>query len=290
MAGSIFLFGQVNGSPDFDTEDRIRDYYHYRMEDVETVGVNISFGLGELDLKANKHERRFDGSILYSPSVLKPDISYQAIGKTGTLSIRVHRREDTIYPIAWHKWKNTTGHEFQNEAEFMLPSAVPLNASIDFGLGEAEMDLTGLTINHLDINCSLGEMELTMDQPNKTRADFLHIDTGLGEFEGERLGNFRAGDVQIDVGMGSAEVDMRGHNLVDTYIDISVGLGSLELILPENSNIKISAEHNFLSSVDVYDLVKKNGRWQSEEWNEAYPTFLVDVDVGIGSIEIRVRD
>lgn len=186
--------------------------------------------------------------------------------------------------------KSEIGNEFHNEAEFMLPPAIPLNLTVDFGLGEAEVDFSTLTINYLDMNCGLGTMEVSMTRPNKTIAEYLTIDTGLGEFEGEGLGNFRAKRVSIDVGMGSAEIDMRGKNLVDMEIDISVGLGSMELILPEKANIRIAADHNFLSSVTVHNLQKSRSGWVSDEWKEGLPTINVDANVGMGSIEIRVRN
>ena len=73
-------------------------------------------------------------------------------------------------------------------------------------------------------------------------------------------------------------------------IDISVGLGSMELILPEKANIRIAADHNFLSSVTVHNLQKSRSGWVSDEWKEGLPTINVDANVGMGSIEIRVRN
>ncbi len=133
-------------------------------------------------------------------------------------------------------------------------------------------------------------MDISVDRANQIEAKYLLIGAGLGEVDGHKLGNLRAKSVSIDVGLGEADIDMRGQNLVDTNIDIDVGLGSLDLTLPENANILISGEHGFLSSFDVYGLNRKNGRWRSDHWDEAYPTITVNVKVGVGSVEIRVRD
>lgn len=269
--------------------ETVRDFYHYRIGDVSEVDAFISFGMGEMTIAANSHSKRFDGSMQYNPHLFEPEITYEEKFGKGTLSIRQATDNIIVFDKDF-RLGYSDDRGFSNIGEFLFPPDIGLNANINFGLGKANLNFSGLTINNLEINCGLGEMEISIELANNTIAEFLSIDAGLGKFEGRNLGNFRAKNVSIKVGMGSAEIDMRGHNLIDTYIDIAVGLGALELILPEKSNIKISADHNFLSSVDVYDLVKKNDQWKSEDWDESYPTFIVDAKVGIGSIEIKVRD
>lgn len=271
-----------------ESSESVRDFYHYRIGDVTEVDASVTFGLGEMTIAANSHSKRFDGSVEYSPKLNKPEITYTEQDDKGILII--NQNSDKIVKDEDYRFGKPWKHKIPNRGEFYFPPDVGLNPEIEFGLGEAELDFSGLTINNLNIDCGLGKMEISMDHANNTVAAFLNIDAGLGEFEGHNLGNFRAEKVSVIVGLGTAEIDMRGQNLVDTYIDVAVGLGSLELILPEKSNIKVDADRNFLSSVEVYDLIKKNGKWQSEKWNDAYPTFFVDTEVGIGSIEISVRD
>ena len=285
----IPLLGIFAQSEDEDKKSNtVRDFYHYRIEDVSEVDAFISFGLGEMIIAANSHSKRFDGSVEYAPKINKPEITYSEQDNKGTLIIK--QNSDKIVRDESYQFGKSWAHKIPNRGEFYFPPDVALNPEIEFGLGEAELDFSGLTINSLDIKCGLGEMEISVNRANSKAAAYLHIDAGLGEFEGHNLGNLRAREVSIGVGLGSAEIDMRGKNLVDMDIDISVGLGSLELILPEKSNIRIDADHNFLSSVEVIGLVKKNGRWQSNNWNNAYPSITVEAKVGIGSIEILVRD
>ncbi len=91
--------------------------------------------------------------------------------------------------------------------------------------------------------------------------------------------------------MGSADIDFNGDNINDTDINVDVGLGSLDLILPDKANIKIYVDSSFLSSVDIYGLKqKKNKFWVSSDWKSGYPTITMDVNVGIGSVDITVDD
>ena len=89
--------------------------------------------------------------------------------------------------------------------------------------------------------------------------------------------------------MGAATVDLRGKFDEDMDLSIDVGLGALELILPENVNIKLRVDHSFLSSVDVDGLMsEERNKYVSKHWDENRPTITGDISVGIGSVDIEV--
>jgi predicted membrane protein len=111
----------------------------------------------------------------------------------------------------------------------------------------------------------------------------------LGEFNAEGLGNLNAREVDIEVGLGSADIDFRGEITKNIEIDIKVGMGSLDLVLPENVNVKAKVHHNFLSSVDLDDFIKKGNQYLTEDWNSDWPTVYLDISVGLGSIDVNRR-
>ena len=74
-------------------------------------------------------------------------------------------------------------------------------------------------------------------------------------------------------------------------INVDVGLGSLDMVLPDKANIKIYVDASFLSSVDIYGLKKKKDKlWVSPNWESNYPTISMDVNVGMGSVDIAIDD
>ncbi len=170
-----------------------------------------------------------------------------------------------------------------------MPKNIPIEFDLDFGIGEANVDFTNLTISRVIIDCGLGSMNVTMNSPNSQICEFLRIDTGLGEFTAEGLGNLNTREVDIEVGMGSADIDFRGDITEDIEIDIEVGLGSLNLVLPDNVNVKAKVHHNFLSSVDLDDFIKKGNHYLTEDWQDDWPTIYLDISVGLGSIDVNRR-
>ncbi|MBC8346899.1 MAG: hypothetical protein ISR82_07030 [Candidatus Marinimicrobia bacterium] len=267
----------------------VRDYYKYTVGDIEQLEVDINYGIGELQLDANLKPKLISGAIFYYPSRVEPEIEYTERGGRGNLSIRTHHEKKIDFGIDDRKigWELTT---YENELQFSIPSGIPTILDMDFGLGSANLDFTDLTLSRVKIDCGMGEMNVEMNKPNPIVCDFLKIDTGLGSFEAEGLGNINAREVDIEVGMGSADIDYRGHFTQDVEIDIEVGMGSLELILPENVNVKAKIHHNFLSSVDMDDLIKKGNYYLTQDWESDRPTVTLDISVGLGSVDINLRN
>ena len=76
----------------------------------------------------------------------------------------------------------------------------------------------------------------------------------------------------------------------DTKVKIDVTLGSLELKLPENTNIELMIDQNLLSSVNIRDLVSLGeGKYKSKEAQKRWATMELEISVGIGSADIYLK-
>jgi len=92
------------------------------------------------------------------------------------------------------------------------------------------------------------------------------------------------------VGLGDANIDLTGSFFQDADVDINVGLGSLNLVLPKNANVKLSVDHSFLASVDVNDLLKKGeNAYESIDWDHNLPKIDIEISVGLGDVDVRVE-
>jgi len=282
------LFQQDKGRDD--KGKWVRDHYKYTLGDIDQLEVDIEYGMGALNLDANMKPKLISGSIFYYPLWFAPEIEYEERSNRGVLSIRTDQDDNYNFVLSDYKILKKGFSEFEdNSLDFSLPSMVPIELDLDFGMGSANIDFTDLTLSHIQIEGGMGEMNVEMHKPNPTVCDFLKIDTGLGSFQAEGLGNINAREVDIEVGMGSAEIDYRGHFTHDVEIDIEVGMGSLELILPENVNVKAKVNHNFLSSIDMDDLIKKGNYYLTEDWESDRPTVYLNISVGLGSVDIDLR-
>ncbi|MBN4081186.1 hypothetical protein JYT44_02355 [Caldithrix abyssi] len=267
----------------------IRDHYRYSVGDIERLEVEIDYSIGELTLDANSKPKTISGDIFYYPRIVDPEIEYVERRGRGVLSVKIDHDYKYDWNFGGNKRRIENNFKNKNSLNFSIPVEIPIELDIDFGIGEANIDFTDLPLSRVLIDCGLGEMNIQMLKPNATSCDFLKIDIGLGAFNAEGLGNLKAREVDIEVGMGSADIDFRGHFTNDVEIDIGVGFGSLDLILPENVNVRAKVHHNFLSSVDLDDFIKKGNHYLTEDWNSDWPTVYLDISVGLGSVNIKRR-
>ncbi len=279
----IMSFGQNNATA-------IRDYYHYSLHDIEILESTITFGLGELALSANDKPNQIDGSIYYSLKLGKPNVSLERSEDKGVFDFEFDFKHDDVdVGFSLSKW-DFDFDDIHNEMEFQLPPNLPTNLKLEFGLGEAEIDLTHLSLSDFDLECGMSEVDVFISKPNNQLCDKVSIEIGMADFNGHGLGNLNSNGYSIDVGLGDADIDLTGSFSQDADLDINVGLGSMNLVLPKNANIKLRADHSFLASVDVRDLLKKSeNTFESVHWDYSLPTIDINISVGLGDIDVRVE-
>ena len=282
LASWTILFAQ-------DTSDLTKESYHFDVSGISRMDVEISYGLGELIIKSSQDANTIEGFIKYNSKYVTPDVDYHKIGSKGKLDITVksHKRGDDEdhWPFDFRGGKR----HGDSEVDFRLPQSIPMDIKMDFGLGDADLDFSTLSISDLHMDFGLSDVKISMDKSNPVTCRRISIQSGLGDFNASELGNLRPREFHLDVGLGSASIDLTGDITNDMEGDIKVGLGSLDLILPKNVNIRLEVEETFLSSVDVEGLVKENNEWVSRHWDRQIPTIELEISVGLGSVDVEVK-
>lgn len=272
----------------------VRDYYQYHTKGVNRLDVDLEYALGKLTIDANDKKDLISGYIRYYPDQITPEVSYEKFGSRGIFNVDVTTNEDIDREVhlKWDKFggKNILGDHVNNELNFSLPPALPMELKLDLGLGDADLNFSRLYLTDVNLNCGLSDVILHFEEPNGVDCDRLNIDTGLGKLRASGLQYLRARDIYIKVGLGSANLDFAGKLDRDVSLTIDVGLGSLELKLPRNANIRATITDNFLSQVDMDELIKRQGEWVSPTWSTDRPTIELDIDVGMGSVDLDFSD
>lgn len=275
-----FIFAQ---SDDYD-EYKAVDSYNFNTRQYKDLDISISYGLGELTIGSSNKKDIIEGSITYDSRRIIPIVKIESVSSSGVLMIKTkknHNKDSYRYKL----------RNFDNAMEFYFPPQIKTDLFLDFGVGDAEIDLTNISITKLNINCGLSDVELIINKRNNVICQSVSIENGLGDLSVFGLGNLAAKRIDINIGLGSADIDFSGDRIYDMDVNVDVGLGSLDMILPKKANIKIYVDSSFLSSVDIYGLKqKKNKLWVSPNWKSSYPTITMDVNVGIGSVDIVIED
>lgn len=263
---------------------KVTDSYSFNTRQYKDLDISISYGLGKLIIGPSNKKNTIEGLITYDNRRITPIVKMKSVSSSGVLTIKT--KKDKGKDLCSYKLK-----DFDNEMEFYFPSQIKTDLFLDFGLGDAKIDLTNISITKLNINCGLSDVNIEINERNNVVCQTVSIENGLGNLSVSGLGNLAAKKIDINIGLGSADIDFRGDRIYDADINVDVGLGSLDMILPKKANIKIYVDSSFLSSVDIYGLKqKKNKLWVSPNWDSRYPTITMDVNVGIGSVDIVIEE
>ena len=275
-------------------EELLTETYQFPVDDIKQLDVSMEYGIGELVIEANPNQDQIEGSIIYHPDRTTPKVDYKSFGKKGKLKVKVvsnkdweNDRERTFHIKDWIGIKND---DLNSKTIFQLPQKVPTDIKLELGLGKAEIDLSNLTLSNLDLECGLSEVRLVVRTLNPIRCRKVSIESGLSDFNAEGLGNLRPEHINIEVGLGSAYIDLTGEMVDDIEGNIEVGLGDIDLILSNNANVELEIEKSFLSDVDVTGLIKRDDKWVSPHWDKNLPTIEMGISVGLGDVDVNLRD
>ncbi|UCH09856.1 MAG: hypothetical protein JSU61_11675 [Fidelibacterota bacterium] len=267
------------------TEDRtIMTIDETLADDVERMEVTVEFGFGEISIERGNPRKAVTGYIQYDEDYIRPSLDYRVRGSVARFELTTRSRHEG--------WDGMKMRDMDSpESELYFTTRIPLEMEFTCGLGQANLDLGDLRVSDLSLDNGLGETTLDFSTPNGIELRRISVDNGLGELVARNLSNAKTERLKFDCGLGSAELDFGGEELQDMSVDVNVGLGSVVLRIPEDYNVEMEAEENFLSSIDTRGLIKTGrGLYRSEDYDSSQPTLRITASVGLGSIDIKWTD
>lgn len=200
----------------------------------------------------------------------------QSAGISHTLSSRFFGGTET--PASDKIWK------------MYLTEAKPYNLELDYGVGRANVDLSGLSIKKLKINTASADVIVGYFSAlgNQMEMDTFFIKVDVGSVNVKNLDLARARNLHADVGFGSMTLDYTNKPVVGSRIKGSVGAGNLIILLPsEDTPILVKIKDSWLCSVEMPAGMKKisdttfaNAAYSRDSRN----SLVFDLDVSLGNI------
>lgn len=252
-----------------------------RLGEVEDIKVEIDFGMGELKIGSGDRGTAVSGLAIYNPEDVEVNYSYREHGDTGMFEL------DT-------DWDNHDDHDDHDniDMELFFTPRVPLDMNLDLGMGEGHFDFHDLKISGLELECGLGEAEIEFgSRPNKTRCREVDIESGLGDIDVKNLVNSGAEKMNFDCGLGTMDLDFHGDLKRDIMIDISIGLGAMDIMIPEGTNVIFNYEGSFFADLDLGGFEKlDDDEYRSMNFRKGRPTLVFEASIGMGSIDVHWVD
>lgn len=194
-----------------------------------------------------------------------------------TISTRVFSRDPGSKPI----WK------------MYLSDGKPYDLELDYGVGNAHVDLSGLAIEKLKINTGSADVNIGYgSRANQTEMDTLSVKVDLGSLLVENMNRSRARYTNAVVSFGNMTLDFSdGMPLTANHIQGSVGAGNLTIILPpDQTPVLVTINDSWLCSVKMPATLRKirANTFANAAYSENSKNALTfDLDVSMGNIIFR---
>ena len=115
----------------------------------------------------------------------------------------------------------------------------------------------------------------------------LDIDLGAGQSDIDLRG-LKLQRVEIDMGVGEMTLDLQGPHQKSFNVKIDGGVGSGKIYLPFEVGVRVKVDGG-LGSIDTHGLTKQGGSYVNEAYEKSAVVIEVEVDAGIGSLDLRVE-
>ncbi|MFH2048230.1 MAG: toast rack family protein [bacterium] len=252
--------------------------FNIGAEKAKSIEAKIDFGAGEIIVNADDIDDVVKGEIGYEPKTVEFRHDYEVEDGVGELYLESDHKDNFDIDTEENKWDITFSTKY------------PMSLNMDIGACEAEMDLGGLQLQNLTFEVGASSSIIEFSRPNPVRMDKIKIDAGASSLEMKNFGNANFKYFSFDGGVGSFKLDLRGKYTDNSRVTISVGVGSMDLTLPKDIPIRVETNGaGWLSSIDFHrtDLeATDDDVYESDDYEDADIRLLVEIDVGLGSVDI----
>lgn len=128
--------------------------------------------------------------------------------------------------------------EIRNRLIVHVPVSRPTALDLDFSMGEADVDLTGIPLTHLQLNHSMGDMRVSVREPNPLPMQWADLRLSMGEFRFNDFQNMRFENLRFDGRMGEAWFLSTGRFVTDGQAEFDMSMGELRVFVPANATLE----------------------------------------------------
>jgi hypothetical protein len=237
----------------------------------EELVVSVEYGAGRLQVRPGDAGLLYRANLRYDAAGLRPDVRYDP----GRLRVRLEGQT-----------RRFRGLRDGGRLDLALGPDTPMELDLQFGAVEADIELGGLPVRRLRLATGASDSKVRFSSPNPERCRRIDVDAGAASLQVRGLGNANAERFKFSGGVGDITLDFTGAWERNMTAEVSMGLGSLTLRIPEDLGVRVERS-TFLTSFDSQRLVKRGNYYYSENWDTAEHRLTLKIDAAFGSINVR---
>lgn len=245
------------------------------LGEIDSLKVTVKFGAGKLDLISGE-EDVFKGNFQYDKSILKPNIRYEILKKTGILILSQSIKKDLRLSFP-----------FKNIWNLKLPSGVPLQLYINTATYSGDIDLTNLQIENFYLTTGASQTNIVFNQPNLIDLKNINVKAGASTIKMLGLANANFDEMNFSGGVGSYTFDFSGNLTKKSKVSINVGVAKIILKIPSNMGTKIIFKKFPALKLDIKGFIKINDQtYVNTEYGKRDAE--LDIEIKGGLVDVKV--
>lgn len=261
---------QAQDSPLWRTVDIAR-----QLHDSLPQRIRVQYGAGRVDVRSAGNAVLYDMHLRYDERRGAPVHRYDESSHSAVLGLE--SREGA---------QRFSDRDDSGELRLALPTSVPLDLDLQLGGTESRLDLGGIMLQSLRLECGATDASLTFSQPNRARMSDLTIDVGAANLLAVHLANANADQIRVHGGVGVADLDFSGAWTRDLSVDAKVAIGKLILRVPPDVGVRLDVQR-IIAGFEHDGMVKRDDAWYSTNYDTAPHKLRVHAETFFGQIELQ---
>lgn len=264
------------GAQSWRTESKTRQY---RGQDF--LDVRITYAVGRFDLHRASESLLYRIDTRFDEDIFRMRSDYLESDGRGNLRIEIEGIEDDIDLDELEDRDLEDGR-----LEVGLPQNTPIALELKLGAAEARLDLGGLELERISYQTGASDTQIRFSEPNRRIAEYCSFKIAAAALRLNDLGNARCERINVSGGIGDLKLDFSGEWTHDASADVNVGLGGVEINVPDHIGVRIE-KSTFLMKFDAPGFLEESGGvYLSRNWDDAEHKLTITISGALGGIRI----
>ena len=249
-----------------------------QLRDTMPQRIRVMYGAGRLELRGTQDPVLYAMRLTYDQRRATPLHRYDADQRSTVLGLESIGRG---LPASRGDRDDESG-----ALSLALPASVPLDLDLELGGTLSSLELGGLTLRSMRLECGATDAALLFSTPNRTRMRDLEIDVGAADFSAVRLANANAEQVRVRGGVGVVDLDFGGTWTQDMNVVARLAVGKLTLRIPSDVGVRLEVQR-VAAGFEHDGFLKRDDAWYSDNYDAARYKLRLRAETHFGQIDIQ---
>jgi hypothetical protein len=249
-----------------------------QLRDTLPQRIRVQYAAGKLDVRGTTDPLLYAMHLRYDEARATPLHRYDADQRSTVLGVESLGRG--------LRTSSGDDRDETGELKLLVPARVPLELDLELGGTQSALELGGLSLHSLRLECGATDASLAFSTPNRGRMRDIEIDVGAADFTAVNLANANADQIRLRGGVGVIDVDFGGVWTQDMTVSTRLAVGKLMLRIPSDIGVRLEVQR-VAAGFEHQGFTKRDDAWYSENYDQAPHKLRLRAETYFGKIEIQ---